>query len=94
MTGATTTLTRAGVQRFACHEGQALAFIERAIAQNYSIPAYLLNAWDAALAAAGSTIGKGNPKKSDEILRNYKKSWELVGNPKKSKKIIENPNKS
>lgn len=50
-----------GVQFLACHEGQALAFIERATAENYPIPTYLLNVWDAALAAAGSTIGKVNP---------------------------------
>jgi len=43
------------IQPVACHEGQALAFIERPMAVKYSIPAYLLDAWDAALAVAGST---------------------------------------
>lgn len=47
-----------GIQPVACHEGQALAFVERSLAANYPIPTYLLNAWDAALVAAGSTIGK------------------------------------
>lgn len=47
-----------GEQSVACHEGQALAFVERAEAQNYSIPAYLLKAWDAAIAAAGITLEK------------------------------------
>ena len=44
-----------GIQPVVCHEGQALAFIERSSAENYPIPAYLINAWDAALAAAGVT---------------------------------------
>jgi len=43
-----------GIQSVACHEGQALAFIERGMAANYPIPAYLLSVWDAALAAAGA----------------------------------------
>jgi 8-oxo-dGTP pyrophosphatase MutT (NUDIX family) len=47
-----------GAQSLACHEGQALAFIERSMAEKYAIPTYLLNAWDAALAAADSTLGK------------------------------------
>ena len=42
-------------QSIACHEGQALAFLERATAKNYPIPTYLINAWDSALAAAGTT---------------------------------------
>ena len=45
-----------GVQSLTCHEGQGLAFIERALAARYPIPAYLINAWDAALAAAGTTM--------------------------------------
>lgn len=45
-------------QSIACHEGQALAFIERAAATKYPIPTYLLNAWDSALAAAGATSEK------------------------------------
>jgi 8-oxo-dGTP pyrophosphatase MutT (NUDIX family) len=47
-----------GIQPVACHEGQALAFIERSMTANYRIPTYLLKAWDAAFAAAGSTIEK------------------------------------
>lgn len=47
-----------GVQSLVCHEGQALIFIERAIAASYPIPAYLVNAWDAALAVAGATMEK------------------------------------
>ena len=47
-----------GMQPVACHEGQRLAFIERSMAAIYPIPTHLLNAWDAALAAAGSTLGK------------------------------------
>src|SRR5690349_20633338 len=43
-----------GIQSLACHEGQALAFIERSKAENYPIPTYLIDAWDAALAAAAS----------------------------------------
>ena len=50
-----------GIQPVACHEGQALAFIERSNAGNCAIPTYLLNAWDAALAASGATIGKVQP---------------------------------
>lgn len=42
-------------QPLACHEGQGLAFVERAAASKYSIPTYLVNAWDSALAAAGAT---------------------------------------
>ncbi len=44
-----------GIQRVACHEGQALGFVERSATTNYPIPVYLINAWDAALAAAGTT---------------------------------------
>ena len=44
-----------GIQPVACHEGQALGFVERSAANNYPNPAYLINAWDAALAAAGAT---------------------------------------
>lgn len=47
-----------GIQSVACHEGQALAFVERAAAENYPIPTYLINAWDAALAAAGAPTEK------------------------------------
>ncbi len=49
------------IQPVVCHEGQALAFIERSMAKHFSIPIYLLNAWDVALVAAGSTIGKVQP---------------------------------
>lgn len=44
-----------GIQPVSCHEGQALGFVERGVVTNYPIPAYLINAWDAALAAAGAT---------------------------------------
>ncbi len=43
-----------GIQSVACHEGQALAFVKRSTAANYPIPAYLIDVWDAALAAAGA----------------------------------------
>jgi 8-oxo-dGTP pyrophosphatase MutT (NUDIX family) len=41
-----------GVQAVTCHEGQALAFIDRSAAAKYPIPPYLLSMWDAALTAA------------------------------------------
>ena len=41
------------VQAIVCHEGQELAFVERSAAANYPIPAFLLDIWDAAVAAAG-----------------------------------------
>lgn len=41
-----------GAQPVVCHEGQALAFIQRDVAARYPIPNHLLNAWDAAMAAA------------------------------------------
>lgn len=47
-----------GIQPITCHEGQALAFIERSAAANYAIPPFIINAWDAALAAAGMTTEK------------------------------------
>ena len=50
-----------GVQPVVCHEGQALAFVERSMAVNYPIPAYVLNAWDAALAAARATTESLHP---------------------------------
>ncbi len=40
------------IQPVVCHEGQMLAFIPRMMAAGYAIPHHLLNAWDAALAAA------------------------------------------
>ena len=43
------------VQSIVCHEGQELAFVERSAAANYPIPAFLLDVWDAAIAAAGVT---------------------------------------
>ena len=43
------------VQAIVCHEGQELAFVERSAAANYPIPAFLLDVWDAAIAAAGVT---------------------------------------
>lgn len=45
------------VQPITCHEGQALAFIERSAVSRYPIPAYVIKMWDAALAAAGVTTG-------------------------------------
>ncbi len=48
------------IQPVACHEGQALVFVERSMAANYAIPTNLLNAWDAALAAAGLTLAKAH----------------------------------
>ncbi len=42
-----------GIQPVACHEGQAVVFVKRSATADYPIPAYLINAWDAALAAAG-----------------------------------------
>lgn len=47
-----------GTHSIACREGQALAFIERLCAGNYPMPAFVLYAWDTALAAAGLTTGK------------------------------------
>ena len=41
-----------GIQTVVCREGQALAFIPRSNAQDYPIPANLINTWDAALSAA------------------------------------------
>ena len=43
------------VQSVVCHEGQELAFVERSLAANYPILAYLFDVWDAAVAAAGAT---------------------------------------
>jgi ADP-ribose pyrophosphatase YjhB (NUDIX family) len=47
-----------GIQPVVCHEGQALAFVKRSTVASYSIPAYLIDVWDAALAAADATTGK------------------------------------
>ena len=43
------------VQSIVCHEGQELAFINRSAAPNYQIPAFLLDVWDASVAAADAT---------------------------------------
>ena len=43
-----------GVQATVCREGQALAFVERSAASQYLIPALILPAWDAAIAAAAA----------------------------------------
>jgi len=43
------------VQTIVCHEGQELAFVKRLAAANYPMPAYLLDVWDAAIAAANAT---------------------------------------
>jgi 8-oxo-dGTP pyrophosphatase MutT (NUDIX family) len=45
-----------GIQSFACHEGQALAFVERAFATDYPIPTHLIDVWDIALETAGTTM--------------------------------------
>ncbi len=50
-----------GIQSIACHEGQALAFIERSTAANYPIPTFVVDTWDAALAVAGATTEKLHP---------------------------------
>lgn len=47
-----------GIQSVACHEGQDLVFVERSTAANYPIPALVIKAWDAALAAACTTTEK------------------------------------
>lgn len=47
-----------GTQPVTCREGQALAFIERYRAGNYPIPPYVINAWDAAIAALRTTSAK------------------------------------
>jgi len=47
-----------GTQSIACHEGQALAFIERSAAGSYPIPDFIIDAWDAALVAASATTEK------------------------------------
>ena len=47
-----------GIQPVACHEGQAMAFLNRSAAANYPIPAFLFDVWDAGLAAAGATTEK------------------------------------
>lgn len=50
-----------GTQPVACHEGQALAFIGRSDATNYPIPAFVIEIWDAALAAASVTTEEIHP---------------------------------
>lgn len=50
-----------GIQTTVCREGQALAFVERAAAAEHPIPTLLLNAWDAALAAAGVAADPSSP---------------------------------
>ena len=47
-----------GIQTVTCREGQALAFVERSKAENFPIPPYVINAWDAALAALRTTSEK------------------------------------
>lgn len=42
-----------GVQPVTCHEGQALDFVARSAVEKYLVPVYLVDVWDAALAAAG-----------------------------------------
>jgi 8-oxo-dGTP pyrophosphatase MutT (NUDIX family) len=43
------------VQSIVCHEGQALAFVKRSAAANHPMPAFLLEVWDEAIAAADAT---------------------------------------
>lgn len=50
------------VQPVVCHEGQALAFIERSEAANYPIPAFVINIWDTALAVINNTIIEEIPR--------------------------------
>lgn len=50
-----------GIQPVSCHEGQALTFVNRSKAAKYPIPPYLLDVWDAALAASTSIIEKAHP---------------------------------
>ena len=45
-----------GKQPVVCHEGQAMSFVERALAESYAIPHYLFNIWDGGLAASGKTM--------------------------------------
>lgn len=49
------------IQSIVCHEGQELAFVGRAAADNYDdypVPPFLLNVWDAAISASNSTIAQ------------------------------------
>ena len=46
-----------GVQQPVCLEGQNLEFIERDRARELRVPEYLVNVWDAALAAATGRLG-------------------------------------
>jgi len=48
------------IQSIVCHEGQALAFIQRSAAPNYSMPLHLLQMWDMAIAASNEIKEKGN----------------------------------
>jgi 8-oxo-dGTP pyrophosphatase MutT (NUDIX family) len=45
-----------GIQPVVCHEGQALAFVERSTVAHYPIPAYVIDVWDAASVAAGASM--------------------------------------
>lgn len=45
-----------GTQSVTCHEGQALSFVERALAESYAIPHYLFNIWDGGLAVSCKTM--------------------------------------
>jgi len=40
------------IQSIVCHEGQALAFIQRSAAPDYPMPSHLLQIWDMAAAAS------------------------------------------
>ena len=43
-----------GIQPIVCHEGQAVTFIKRSEAKKLPMPVFICDAWDAALAAAGT----------------------------------------
>jgi ADP-ribose pyrophosphatase YjhB (NUDIX family) len=49
------------VQSVVCHEGQALAFVDRSAAASYPIPIHIFEGWDAALAASRPTSDKVQP---------------------------------
>jgi 8-oxo-dGTP pyrophosphatase MutT (NUDIX family) len=44
-----------GTQPFTCHEGQALSFVKRSMAESYAIPHHLFDVWDDGLAASNAT---------------------------------------
>ena len=48
------------VQSIVCHEGQALAFIQRSAAPNYPMPLHMLQMWDLAIAASNEIQEQGD----------------------------------